>query len=108
MLQGSIWNNPHKSSEVKSNTLFTSFSLPPKRLDPVISYSANEWAFIGQIYEPPLQYNYLKRPYTLEPLTLKEMPEVRYLDLNGTVVEENSSMVVYTEYSLKLRNDIRY
>ena len=29
---------------------------------------------IGQIYEPPLQYNYLKRPYELEPLTLTQMP----------------------------------
>jgi len=107
-LQSAVWNNPHKNSEVKTNTLFTSFSLPPKRLDPVISYSANEWAFIGQIYEPPLQYNYLKRPYVLEPLTLKKMPEVQYLDRNGTVVEENSSSVAYTEYTLTLRDDIRY
>ncbi len=107
-LQSAVWNNPHESSKVKTNTLFTSFSLPPKHLDPVISYSANEWAFIGQIYEPPLQYNYLKRPYELEPLTLTQMPKVRYLDRNGTVVDENSSDLAYTEYTLSLKQEIRY
>ncbi len=107
-IQCTIWNSPHAMEKVKSNTLFAAFSLPPKRLDPVISYNANEWAFIGQIYEPPLQYNYLKRPYTLEPLTLRKMPVVRYLDANGTEVDENSSLVAYTQYTLPLRDDIYY
>ena len=108
LLQGAVWNNPHNKQKVKGNTLFSAFSLPPKHLDPVISYSANEWAFIGQIYEPPLQYNYLKRPYELEPLTLTKMPLVRYLNANGTEVDENSSRVAFTEYTLTLREDIRY
>ena len=67
-----IWNSPQDPKKTKENTLFSSFSIPLKRLDPVVSYNANEWAIIGQIYEPPLQYNYLKRPYELEPLTLKK------------------------------------
>ena len=104
----SVWNNPHNAEKIKSNTLFTSFSVPLKRLDPVVSYSANEWAIIGQIYEPPLQYNYLKRPYVLEPLTLTKMPTIRYLDKNSSEVEENSSSVVYSEYRLDLREDIQY
>ena len=104
----SVWNNPHNAEKIKSNTLFTSFSVPLKRLDPVVSYSANEWAIIGQIYEPPLQYNYLKRPYVLEPLTLTKMPTIRYLDENSSEVEENSSSVVYSEYRLDLREDIQY
>jgi len=107
-LHGAVWNAPYSDTKIESNTLFTVFSLPPKHLDPVISYSANEWAFIGQIYEPPLQYNYLKRPYTLEPLTLADMPEVRYLDANGTQVSEASENVAYTEYRLTLRDDIFY
>ncbi len=28
---------------------------------------SNEVEFTGQIYEPPLQYHFLKRPYTLIP-----------------------------------------
>ena len=107
-LYAGIWNAPHTIQSLKKETLFSAFSSPPKHLDPVISYNANEWAFIGQIYEPPLQYNYLKRPYELEALTLTGMPEVRYLDANGTKVKEESKKVAYTEYCLRLRDDIRY
>ena len=71
----SVWNNPHNSKKIETETLFSSFSIPLKRLDPVQSYNAIEWAVISQIYEPPLQYNYLKRPYELEPLTLTQMPD---------------------------------
>ena len=107
-LHADIWNNPHSEEQSASNTLFTSFSLSPKRLDPVISYNANEWAFISQIYEPPLQYNYLKRPYTLEPLTLRKMPTIRYLDKERREVDENNKRVAYSEYRLELRKDVMY
>lgn len=107
-LTADIWNNPHSKEKSASNTLFSSFSLPPKRLDPVVSYSSNEWAFIGQIYEPPLQYNYLARPYKLEPLTLTKMPTIRYLDKYRQPVDENNESVVFSEYRLELRNDVRY
>jgi len=43
-LYASVWNNPHDSKKVATDTLFAAFTLPPKRLDPVISYNANEWA----------------------------------------------------------------
>ena len=107
-LNADVWNNPHSASKVKQDVLFSSFSLPPKHLDPVISYSSNEWAILSQVYEPPLQYNYLKRPYQLEPLTLTAMPSVRYLDAQNNVVDKDSSTVVFSEYTLKLRDDIRY
>jgi ABC-type transport system substrate-binding protein len=103
-----VWNSPQDSEKIKSDTLFTSFSVPLKRLDPVISYNANEWAIIGQIYEPPLQYNYLKRPYELEPLTLTKMPIIRYLDKENSEVDEDSNDLVYSEYRLDLRKDIQY
>ena len=64
--------------------------------------------FLGQIYEPPLQYNYLKRPYTLEPLTLRKMPEVIYLNEKMEEVNASSGSVRYTKYRLKLRDDVRY
>ncbi len=102
-----IWNTPYPSSETASKTLFVPFSSPPKHLDPVIAYSSNEWMVLGQIYEPPLQYNYLKRPYTLEPLTLSKMPEVIYLDKALRPTEENTS-IAYTRYRFALRSDIRY
>ncbi|WP_223892205.1 ABC transporter substrate-binding protein [Sulfurovum sp. TSL6] len=108
LLQADVWNNPHNKEKSASNTLFTSFSLSPKRLDPVVSYSSNEWAFIGQIYEPPLQYNYLQRPYTLEPLTLIQMPTIRYLNKEREEVGENDKRVAFSEYRLDLRKDVMY
>ncbi|HIP81143.1 MAG TPA: peptide ABC transporter substrate-binding protein [Leucothrix mucor] len=102
------WNNPHPATKAKQDVLFSSFSLPPKHLDPVISYSSNEWAIISHVYEPPLQYNYLKRPYELEPLTLTQMPSVRYLDKENNEVDKDSSAVVFSEYTLTLRDDITF
>lgn len=107
-LMANAWNAPHNKKEMQSDTLFAAFSSPPKHLDPVISYNANEWAFLGQIYEPPLQYNYLKRPYTLEPLTLTEMPQVTYLDAEGNPVDELDNSVAFSEYVLTLREDIAF
>ncbi len=105
---GSVWNSPHSNIDEKKDILFSSFSLPPKHLDPVVSYSSNEWAIISQIYEPPLQYSYLKRPYQLEPLTLKAMPTIIYMDKDKNIVDENSSTIAYSKYILELRDDIKY
>ncbi len=91
------WNNPYPRGWTKENTLFSAFSAPPKTLDPVKSYSSNEWIFLGNIVEPPLQYHYLKRPYELEPLILTEMPKITYLADQDI-----------TEYHLHLRDDVFY
>lgn len=107
-IYASVWNNPHDPKKIETDTLFSSFSVPLKKLDPVQSYNAIEWAVISQIYEPPLQYNYLKRPYELEPLTLVKMPEIRYLDKEGREIDENSKDLMYSEYRLELRDDIWY
>jgi len=107
-LHASVWNSPYSTEQRAGNTLFSVFSSPPKHLDPVRSYNANEWSFLGQIYEPPLQYNYLKRPYTLEPLTLQRMPEVHFLDANKQEVNATAKDIAYTRYLFSLRHDIRY
>ena len=72
----SQFNNPYSESEGKLSVLYQSFSERPKHLDPAVAYSENEYAFIAQIYEPPFQYHYLKRPYQLTPLTASKMPEI--------------------------------
>ncbi|MEE8265751.1 MAG: hypothetical protein V3R62_05335, partial [Acidiferrobacterales bacterium] len=71
MLSGqtlAAWNNPYPASDEQANTLYSFFRERPKTLDPARSYSSNEYEIIAQIYEPPFQYHYLKRPYTLIPL----------------------------------------
>lgn len=105
------WNSPYEVEKAQQPILFSSFSAKPKHLDPVVSYNANEWAILSQVMEPPLQYHYLKRPYTLEPLTLSEMPELRYLDAQGQLVADADIVpdsVAYTEYVFRLTPNILF
>jgi len=105
------WNNPYpnENSNDASNVIYSSFSERPKRLDPVSSYSSNEYQFIAQIYEPPLQYHYLLRPYTLVPLTAHQMPVVRYFGENEVLVDENAvDSIKYSEYTIKISKGIMF
>jgi len=102
------WNAPHSKEKMRENILFTSFNLRFKHLDPVESYSKRESVIISNIYEPVVGYNYLKRPYVLEPLTLKEMPKIIYLDKNKKEVSEESKEVAFSQYTFKLQENILY
>ena len=103
------WNNPHQGKSAQ-NTRFGAFSESPKTLDPARAYSSNEMMFIEQIYEPPLQYHYLKRPYTLEPLTAVEMPLVTYYNKNGHRLPADvaPAQVAYTVYDITIKPGIVY
>ena len=59
---GREWNDPYPAAESGRNILYSAFTERPKHLDPAQSYTDDESIFTGQIYEPPLQYHYLKRP----------------------------------------------
>ncbi len=83
-------NNPYRTSEEGSNTFYSTFNEPPKHLDPARAYSSDEYAFIGQIYEPPLEYHYLDRPYRLIPLTVEEVPVPRYFGPGGEELTEDA------------------
>lgn len=104
------WNNPYRATDSGANILYSSFSERPKHLDPVRSYSSNEYAFIAQIYEPPLQYHFLKRPYELTPLTLARVPEPVLLDADGRVLPDDvaADQVAVSEYLFELQPGIHY
>lgn len=104
------WNNPYPPSAENGNILYSSFAERPKHLDPVQSYSSNEILFIAQIYEPPLQYHYLKRPYKLIPLSASEMPVVQYFNSNGERLPEgvDNEKISYTVYEISIKPGIRY
>ncbi|MCI5145794.1 MAG: peptide ABC transporter substrate-binding protein, partial [Candidatus Electrothrix sp. AR3] len=104
------WNNPYPVSERTANILYTSFSGRPKHLDPAQSYSANEVIFTGQIYEPPLQYHYLKRPYELIPLAAAQIPEAVYFNNQGNELPDNAPIkdIAHTVYIVKIKQGIRY
>jgi ABC-type transport system substrate-binding protein len=77
------WNNPYSHNQSHKNIYYDVFEERPKHLDPISAYSSNEYVFLGQIYEPPLQYHFFKRPYELTMLTATRLPEVEYFDADG-------------------------
>lgn len=103
-------NNPYDREESGKNILYSSFTERPKHLDPVRSYSSNEYAIIGQIYEPPFQYHYLKRPYELIPLTAVEVPKPMYFDKDGKNLPSNApdDLVAKAVYEIKIQLGIKY
>ncbi|NOT83946.1 MAG: ABC transporter substrate-binding protein [Methylococcaceae bacterium] len=103
-------NNPYVGENTAGSVLYSSFSERPKHLDPAVSYNSNEYTFIGQIYEPPLQYHYLKRPYELIPLTTTKMPTVVYRDKAGKPLPENAAIqdIAFTDYILDIKPSIQF
>lgn len=89
-----LFNSPYLDNSIMNNTLYSSFSARPKHLDPAKSYSSDEWTFIQSVYETPLQYHYLKRPYQLEPNILTKMPVIIEKD-NNTVYRLNIKKGIY-------------
>ncbi len=107
---GKNWNSPYPATDSGKNILYNVFTDRPKHLDPVQSYSTNEIQFTGQIYEPPLQYHYLKRPYTLIPLTANKMPMVTYFNVNDEELLEDADIydIAYTVYEISINPDILF
>jgi ABC-type transport system substrate-binding protein len=105
---GRIWNNPYPPSDQGRNVLYSAFTERPKHLDPVQSYSENEAEFNAQIYEPPLQYHYLKRPYDLIPMTAEDIPRPQYLDSDGRLLPTDAQDVAYSVYEIRIRPGILF
>jgi ABC-type transport system substrate-binding protein len=106
----SPWNNPYPAADAGANILYTSFAERPKHLDPVQSYAENEYAFIANIYQPPLQYHYLKRPYELIPFGAEAVPKPAYLDAAGKVLPGSApaERVAFSEYVIHVKKGVRY
>ena len=107
---GGLWNNPYPASDNGQSVYYSVFTERPKHLDPAQSYSENESIFLAQIYQPPLQYHYFKRPYTLIPQAASEMPKLVYLDKNNRPLPTSApaERVAYSLYEIHLRTDLMY
>ncbi len=107
---GQAWNDPYPAQEAGRDILYTAFTERPKHLDPAQSYTEDEATFTGQIYEPPLQYHYLRRPYTLVPATVEAVPVPRYVDAAGKALPADAPVERIAEsiYELRLKPGIRY
>ncbi|MBI3529420.1 MAG: ABC transporter substrate-binding protein [Betaproteobacteria bacterium] len=104
------WNDPYPAQEAGKNILYSSFSERPKHLDPVQSYAENEAVFTAQIYMPPLQYHYLKRPYELTTLAATDIPKSIYYDASDRKLPETApgDKVAYSVYEIHIRPGIMY
>ena len=107
---GTAWNDPYPAADRGKNILYSAFTDRPKHLDPAQSYSEDEITFTAQIYEPPLQYHYLKRPYTPVPATALAVPKPRYLDAQGRTLPDDAdtARIAYSDYVVQIRPGIRY
>jgi ABC-type transport system substrate-binding protein len=103
-------NNPYSDDEGEQAVLYESFSERPKHLDPAVAYNATEYTFLAQIYEPPFQYHYLKRPYQVVPLTAARMPDVIYLNQKGEKLGygANDRDIAFTDYMIEIQPGIRF
>ena len=101
------WNNPNPPSPEGQLVYQSVMSpAPPKHLDPAVSYAADENLFLSQIYESPMGYHFLKRPYELIPLGVEDQPVVTFLDDQGNEVGEENESVAFSRYTLKIRRVI--
>ena len=107
---GRVWNDPYPAEERGKNILYSAFIDRPKHLDPAQSYTSDEYDIIQQIYEPPFQYHYLKRPYQLIPATAVEVPHPKYYDARGRELpaDTDAGRVAYSEYDIRIREGVRY
>ncbi len=107
---GGLWNNPYSASDAGQAILYTAFTERPKHLDPAQAYSENEYEFISNIYAPPLQYHYLKRPYQLVPQAASAMPVVTYLDAQHKALPDTApaEKIAYSVYEIHIKPGMRY
>lgn len=104
-------NNPWPEEYNGTNTFFTNYASDFKTLDPAVSYYAHEGNVLLQIVECPLTYHYLKRPYSLMPVLLEEIPTAKYFDKNGKPINDpdpDADIVGRVEYTAKIKRGIRY
>lgn len=104
------WNSPYPTDQANANTLYTTFQERPKHLDPVSSYSENEAMITSQVYEPLVQYHFLKRPHTLVPLTATAVPSAVYYDKDGRELPADApdAAVARAVWRISIRRGIRF
>lgn len=103
------WNDPNPPAppgQLVYQSVMT--PAPPKHLDPALSYASDEALFIFQIYEPPMGYHFLKRPYELVPQGAEAFPLETYLDAAGNEVAPDSDALAFTRYTITLREDAHF
>ena len=105
-----VSNEPVPKTLLAENVLLSSYLESPKYLDSTSSYSNNETPWTYAVYEPPLKYHYLKRPYELEPRSLAEMPTVKFVSKEGRELPAQTAadQIAESVFELKIQPGILY
>jgi len=103
-------NNPRPLSDYAQKTIFSTFSLSPKTVDPQASYSRDETPFVYLCYEPPYGYHYLKRPYEIVPNTVEQVVRPEYLDASGKTIAQDAEgqSIAWSRYTLRFKKGILF
>jgi ABC-type transport system substrate-binding protein len=106
------WNDPYPDddAQLRAQTIYSAFNARPKHLDPARAYTSDAYVFVGQIYQPPLQYHYLKRPFELTGFAAAEVPRPRFLDRDGRELPPDAPAadVAFSVYDVRIREGLRY
>lgn len=89
-------NSPYSESDAGRKIIYTSFNEAPRTLDPAVAYTTSANAIVSAVYDPLLQYDFLKRPYELIPALALDVPKVEY--------HEDGS----ASYIFRLRNGLHF
>ncbi len=100
-------NDPYHTEDATANIYYGAYSSAPKTLDPAKAYTTDEAQFVSLVYETPLQYQYLTRPWALEPLLATRMPEVVYKDAQGNVTSD-PRLAKCSEYTIHIQPGVYY
>lgn len=103
-------NNPYTPELVQQKALLTAFTNRPKHFDPALAYDVDSTTIIGQIYDSPLEYNYIKRPLELKANTLTTMPKIQYFDSNGKEIKTNidNAKIAESVYTFSLKKGLYF
>lgn len=106
----SPWNNPYPTKQTNQNVYYYAYRTRPKHLDPARAYYSHELRMLANVYEPPLDYHYLRRPYELVALTATAIPDPVYFDKDGKVLpgDPPADLVATAQYTVRIKPGVKY
>jgi oligopeptide transport system substrate-binding protein len=92
-------NNPYPHETSIGKVFYTSFSSPPKNLDPQHTYTSTDLCYLRFCYEPLLGYHYLDQ-MKLIPCLAKSVPKEKVTRVDGKITE--------VRYTFNLQEGVKF
>ena len=102
ILPASCNNSPYPNEDANANAMYSSIGGELTHLDPALTYGGGS-DMLACIVETPFQYNYVDRPYKLDPLLATEVPKLEYRK-----IEFDGNMIEAPVYTIRLRRGVIY